>query len=704
MEEEMSVAIADTTAPASPEFINRELSWLEFNRRVLHEAIDPRTPLLERVRFLGIFTNNLDEFFMKRVAGLNSDQDTAMRSADPTSAALVMRSVRSLVCDLLKQQARCYREEIIPELAASGIHLLNWQQLTEAERDVAQKWFRRNVFPILTPLSVDPGHPFPFISNLSESIGVVLRYPDRDDNLFARIKVPERLARWFQVADPSTGEYRFVSIYDMIRQNLQELFPSMQVIDAMLFRVTRNAEIELDEDDVEDLRELVAEELKLRKFAHVVRLEHGPNPNPWVLQVLMDELSLTDEDIYELDGELEYQDLRPISDLNIPRLRYEPWVPLTPPQLTDVDADIFSIIRNGDLLVHHPYESFSATVEKFIHAAAVDPKVHAIKMTLYRTDEDSPFIRTLIRAAESGKQVVCLVELMARFDEERNILLAHELEKAGVHVVYGVLGLKTHTKTALVVREDSDGIRCYAHIGTGNYHTQTAKLYTDIGLFTTDPDLTADLVEMYHYLTGRSLQKDYRKLLVAPVNMLERFLAMIERETQIAGTGQPARILAKMNQLEDRRIIRKLYDASRAGVQIDLLVRGICCLRPGVPGLSDNIRVVSVVGRFLEHSRIFFFQNGNADPLAGEFYIGSADWMHRNLTNRVEVITPVALRPHRERLWEIMQTMLADHRQAWDLQPDGSYVQRTPRSDADIGTHATLMALTRARALASISK
>ena len=700
----MSVAIADTTAPASPEFINRELSWLEFNRRVLHEAIDPRTPLLERVRFLGIFTNNLDEFFMKRVAGLNSDQDTAMRSADPTSAALVMRSVRSLVCDLLKQQARCYREEIIPELAASGIHLLNWQQLTEAERDVAQKWFRRNVFPILTPLSVDPGHPFPFISNLSESIGVVLRYPDRDDNLFARIKVPERLARWFQVADPSTGEYRFVSIYDMIRQNLQELFPSMQVIDAMLFRVTRNAEIELDEDDVEDLRELVAEELKLRKFAHVVRLEHGPNPNPWVLQVLMDELSLTDEDIYELDGELEYQDLRPISDLNIPRLRYEPWVPLTPPQLTDVDADIFSIIRNGDLLVHHPYESFSATVEKFIHAAAVDPKVHAIKMTLYRTDEDSPFIRTLIRAAESGKQVVCLVELMARFDEERNILLAHELEKAGVHVVYGVLGLKTHTKTALVVREDSDGIRCYAHIGTGNYHTQTAKLYTDIGLFTTDPDLTADLVEMYHYLTGRSLQKDYRKLLVAPVNMLERFLAMIERETQIAGTGQPARILAKMNQLEDRRIIRKLYDASRAGVQIDLLVRGICCLRPGVPGLSDNIRVVSVVGRFLEHSRIFFFQNGNADPLAGEFYIGSADWMHRNLTNRVEVITPVALRPHRERLWEIMQTMLADHRQAWDLQPDGSYVQRTPRSDADIGTHATLMALTRARALASISK
>ena len=692
-----------TDVDISPrEFINRELSWLEFNRRVLHEAEDLRTPLLERVRFLGIFTSNLDEFFMKRVAGLKRQSGSATaRSPDGMTPQQVLVALRSCVIELQKAQAHCYQQVIRPELAANGVHLLQWADLTPAEREQANRYFRRNVFPILTPLSVDPGHPFPFISNLSESLGVVLRHPDRDDNLFARIKVPESMPRWIRLQTDVPTEYRFVSLYEMIRNNLGDLFPFMQVKDVMVFRITRNAEIELDEEDADDLRELIEEELRQRRFANVVRLEHGPNPNPWILQFLTDELRLIDQDVYELNGELEYQDLRPIADLGLPKLHFEPWTPMTPPQLADEETDIFSVIRNGDLLVHHPYESFNASVERFIRSAADDPKVLAIKMTLYRTGDDSPFIHTLIRAAEANKQVVCIVELKARFDEERNIQLAHELEKAGVHVVYGMVGLKTHTKIALVVREDTDGIRCYAHIGTGNYHAQTAKLYTDVGLFTCDAEITADLVEMFHYLTGRSLKRDYRKLLVAPVNMRDRFHEMIRREMTHAKAGKPARIVAKMNSMEERKTIRLLYEASQAGVKIDLIVRGFCCLRPGVPGLSENIHVSSIIGRFLEHSRIFFFQNGEADPADGEFYIGSADLMYRNLQARVEVITPIPTRPHRERLWETLQILLNDFRQAWDMQADGSYIQRQPRTCEDVGTQSALMTLTRQRCTAA---
>jgi polyphosphate kinase len=701
-----STVVESPEVEISPrEFLNRELSWLEFNRRVLHEAMDPRTPLLERVRFLGIFTNNLDEFFMKRVAGLKR-QAPAATSATPDgmTASEVLATLRSSVLGMLEQQAQCYKQVIRPELAANGIHLLQWNELTDSERETAQRFFRRNVFPILTPLAVDPGHPFPFISNLSESLGVILKHPDREEPLFARVKVPERMPRWVQLADPVGGVYRFVSLYDMVRNNLADLFPSMALGDVMLFRVTRNAEIEMDEEEADDLREMIEEELRQRKFAKVVRLELAPNPNAWMLQFLLDELEITESDVYELDGELEYQDLRPVAELNIPRLRYDTWAPSTPAALTDEVTDIFTVIRNNDLLVHHPYESFAVSVERFVQAAAVDPKVLAIKMTLYRTGDDSPFIHTLIRAAEAGKQVVCIVELKARFDEERNMQLAHELEKAGVHVVYGLVGLKTHTKTTLVVRDDPDGIRCYAHIGTGNYHTQTAKLYTDLGLLTCDPEINADLVELFHYLTGRSLQRDYRKLLVAPVNMRERFHAMIQRETEHAQAGRPARIIAKMNQLEERKTIRLLYEASQAGVQIDLIVRGFCCLRPGVKGMSENIRVTSVIGRFLEHSRIFYFQNGAIEPAAGEFYIGSADWMYRNMRARVEVITPIPTRAHRERLWEILLIMLGDNRQAWDMQSDGSYVQRQPRGPEDIGTHQTLMSLTRQRAAAALGK
>lgn len=700
----METPVSESTElEVSPrEFLNRDLSWLEFNRRVLHEAQDLRTPLLERVRFLGIFTSNLDEFFMKRVAGLKRQSASAMvRFSDGLTPPQVLAALRERVIEMQHEQAQCYKNVIRPELATHGVHLLSWGDLTPAEREQAHRYFRRNVFPILTPLAVDPGHPFPFISNLSESLGVVLRHPEREDNLFARIKVPETMPRWIQLAGPLTAEYRFVSLYEMIRNNLSELFPSMVVQDVMVFRITRNAEIELDEEEAEDIRELIEEELRQRRFAKVVRLEHGPNPNPWILQFLMEELQISEQDIYELEGELEYQDLRPIADLSIPQLSYEPWAPLTPAPFTDEATDVFSMIRSGDLLVHHPYESFTTSTERFIRTAASDPKVLAIKMTLYRTGDDSPFIHTLISAAEAGKQVVCIVEVKARFDEQRNIQLADTLEEAGVHVVYGMVGLKTHSKATLVIRQDPDGIRCYAHIGTGNYHAQTAKLYTDLGLFTCDPEITADLVEMFHYLTGRSLQRDYRRLLIAPVNMRERFHEMIRREMQHAAAGRPARIIAKMNSLEERKTIRLLYEASRSGVQIDLLVRGFCCLRPGVPGLSENIRVSSVIGRFLEHSRIFYFQNGQADPVAGEYFIGSADWMYRNLQNRVEVVTPISARPHRERLWEILQLLLADQRQGWDMNSDGAYQQRQPRIPQDLGTHASLMALTRQRCTTS---
>jgi polyphosphate kinase len=698
--------------PADDIFLDRDLSWLEFNRRVLSEASDLRTPLLERVRFLGIFTTNLDEFFMKRVGLLRAFSAGRKRPVHPdqVAAAGMLPAIRTRVTELLRQQADCFRERISSELPGAGIRLLRWDDLSESERKEAADYFQNSLFPVLTPLAVDPGHPFPFISNLSESVGVVLHHPDRGENLFARIKVPESLPRWVPLRSADTAapaaatpagappaEIRLISLYDIIQRHLDLLFPGMLVVGVMLFRVTRNAEVELDEEEAEDVREVVEEGLRQRRFAGAVRLEHGPDPNYWIVQFLMEELELNESDVYEVPAGLEYQDLRAIASLNRPKLRFEPWTPMVPAALAEQDADIFGIIRNGDVLVHHPYESFEASVERFVQSAAADPKVLALKMTLYRTGDDSPFIPTLVHAAEARKQVVCLVELKARFDEERNILLARKLEKAGVHVVYGVVGLKTHTKMVLVVRQDTDRIRCYAHIGTGNYHTQTAKLYTDLGLLTSNPQITAELVELFHYLTGRSLKQDYTKLLVAPVNMRQRFMQMIEREIENKKAGRPAAIIAKMNSLEDRRIIKALYGASQAGVPIDLIVRGFCCLRPGVSGLSDNIRVISIIGRYLEHSRIYYFRNGQPDPTDGEIYIGSADWMYRNLGTRVEVVTPIDDRTHKARCREILQVCLSDHRQAWDMQPDGSYVQRQPRDSSDVGTQQALMDLNRAR-------
>ncbi|MFG0328312.1 MAG: polyphosphate kinase 1 [Phycisphaerales bacterium] len=687
----------DAESP-EPRFLNRELTWLEFNKRVLHEAQDERTPLLERVRFLSIFTSNLDEFFMKRVGGLKRQVavGVATRTLDGMTPSEQLAAIREAALPLLAAQASCFTDDIRPALAEEDIHLLGWDEITDAEREWATVYFRERVYPVLTPLAVDPGHPFPFISNLSLSLGVLLRHPERDEKLFARVKVPEVLARWIRL--PSDGGHRFLRLVELIRHNLSDLFTNMEVLEVMQFRLTRNADMKRDEEDADDLLSLIEEEVRQRRFERVVRLEHGPDPDPWMLKFLMNELNLEPSDVYELPVEVDYSGLKPIADLNLPELSYRPWNPIMPPAFADEETDVFSVIRNGDVLVHHPYENFSASVERFMRAAASDPNVLAIKMTMYRTGDDSPFIHTLIRAAEAGKQVVCVVELKARFDEERNIYVAQALEEAGVHVVYGLVGLKTHAKTVLVVRKEADGVRCYAHIGTGNYHVQTAKLYTDLGLFTARREMTNEIVELFNHLTGRSLMNDSEFLLVAPLNMKRRFLAMIEREVEHHHAGRPARITAKMNSLEDREICEALYAASQAGLPIDLIVRGFCALRPGVPGLSETIRVTSIIGRFLEHSRIYHFQNGAGDPLDGEFFFGSADWMYRNLHNRVEVVAPIIDRSLRVRVWEALQIGLDDRRQTWVMQPDGSYVQCDPGSDDEaIGVHERLMRLAERR-------
>lgn len=682
------------------EFTNREIGWLNFNRRVLSEAEDSRNPLLERLKFLSICGSNLDEFFMKRVGGLKRQIafGVSPKSSDGKTPTQQLQEIRKFLIPMIKDQATCFAK-IKPELQKAGIFLVKWQELSVKEKEFAQKYYAKNVFPVLTPLSVDPGHPFPFISNLSTSLGITLKHPGSDEKLFARVKVPQVLPAWVKIESENPNEYRFIGLIDLIRENLAGLFPHMQVLDIMPFKFTRNADVSHDDEDAEDLLAMIEEELKMRRFADVVRVEHGPNPDPWILKFIMEELELTEDDVYELPEELDYTTLSMIADLGLPSLRYETWVPATPLSMLEEDATrIFELIRASDQLVHHPYESFSASTEKFIRAAAEDPKVLAIKMTLYRTGDNSPFIRALIRAAEMGKQVVCLVELKARFDEERNIYWAQALENAGVHVVYGIVGLKTHAKTTLVVRQEIDGLRCYAHIGTGNYNVATSRFYTDFGLFTANEELTAELVEFFHYLTGRSLKHDYKKLLVAPINMFSRFKQMIEREIENIKAGKPALIMAKMNNMEENDISLALYNASVHGVPTELIVRGFCCLRPGVKGMSENIKVTSTIGRFLEHSRIFYFRNGAQDPVDGEFYIGSADWMYRNLHARVECIVPILERSLREKIWETLQLYVKDQRQTWDMGADGNYQQRKGQ---DPGVQQQLMALAKSKSAAT---
>jgi len=666
-------------------YLNRDVSWLEFNARVLHEALDDRTPLFERARFLGIFQSNLDEYFMKRMGSLYA------------GARL---DFRNRLLPLLEQAHDCYENTIYKLLKKEKIDLLFWKELTDQEREKATLFFQNNIFPVLTPLSHDSGHPFPFLSNLSISLGVFLRNPQKEEEeFFARVKIPTHFPQWVRVNDA-----RFVSIIEIILANLGDVFHGMEIKEIMPFRITRNTNIDHTDDEGEDLLEQISEELKERKFGDVVRLEHWGKPNVRMIEFLKQELALDDDQLYGVKyGLMEYTSLKPILDLNRPDLKFEPWIPVTPPILVDPDRDIFQAIKQHDILVHHPYESFTGSVERFIRAAVNDPKVITIKMTLYRVGADSPLIPLLVKASELGKHVVCLVELKARFDEEKNILVAQNLEDAGVHVVYGVVGLKTHCKLTLVVRQEGDEVRCYSHIGTGNYHATTARLYTDFGLFTSKKGINDDIVNLFHFLTGKSTKRDYKKLLVAPLAMKDSFLAKIHRETAHAKKGMPARIIAKINSMDERDISQALYEASQAGVKVDLIIRGFCCLRPRVKKLSENIRVVSIIGRFLEHSRVFYFQNGAKNEAEGEVYIGSADWMNRNLAGRVEAVAPIEEPLQKERIFEILNLMLNDHRQGWEMNSDGTYTRHkapspSSHSKKELGIHALLMQKAKNRA------
>jgi polyphosphate kinase len=680
-------AVRPSRSFAPDQFIDRDLGWLEFNRRVLMLAADPRIPLLERVNFLSIFSSNLDEFFMKRVGAIRrlAKTNISLLKSGAKNPVELMTSIREKKIELVETQGRIYEKDILPELRRNHIFIFNSTELTQTEKAEADEYFQTHVYPVLTPLAVDPGHPFPFISNNSISLGVILSVPGSGEKMFARVKVPPVLPAFVRLFSFDRQSFRFVSLIDLICLHIAKLFEGMEIKKVMPFRITRNAEIELDEEEADDLLDMISEEIRLRRFEQVIRLQHTEKPVPYMLNLLQEQLQLDKSDIYEAKGLLDYTDLRLIADIPIPKLHWPRWSPLPPKQLVDDETDIFALIRQRDILIHHPYESFSSSVERFVTAATEDPQVVAIKITLYRTAEDSPFIPALIRAAEDGKQVVTTIELKARFDEQRNIRLAQRLEEAGVHVVYGIVGFKTHTKITLVVRNEPDGIQCYAHIGTGNYHIHTAKLYTDLSLLTCQKDITQDLVELFHFITGKSLKHEYLKLLVAPINMKTRFVEMIQREISNKKENRPARIIAKMNALEDRNICQALYQASQAGVPITLIVRGFCCLRPGVKGFSDTIEVFSILGRFLEHSRIFYFAAGQEDRLDGEYYIGSSDWMHRNLERRVEVT----------KLNEILDTLIHDHCYAWEMQSDGSYRLRKPprhcpREDT-IGTHQRLI-------------
>jgi polyphosphate kinase len=673
-------------------FFNRDLSWLDFNDRVLHEAADNRNPLLERLKFLAIFASNTDEFFMKRIGLMkrwiaNKPNETGL---DGLTHRRQLELVRQRLTRMSARQHEIWNRELRPLLEQAGVTLRRFEELNEHQRNRAAEYFTSYIFPVLTPLAVDPGHPFPFISNLSISIGVLLRQPAAPEALFARVKVPRLFPRWFKLDEP--GGTIFVPLESLIQGRLELLFPGMHVLESQIFRVTRSAAVEAAEDieDSEDLLEEVQEELRARRFAETVRVQISAGMSEEMRHYLTDGLELHHEDLEEEPEPLGLADMMSLAALDVPALRPPDWMPVCPAALADQEASMFALIRQSDILVHHPYESFNSSVERFILSAVNDPQVLAIKMTLYRTSGDSPFVPALARAAEMGKQVAVLVELKARFDEESNIQWAQALESAGAHVVYGILGLKTHTKIALVVRREDGIVRSYAHISTGNYNSRTAEIYTDLGLFTCRDDLCEDVVNLFSFLTGRSLKNNYHKLLVAPVTMRRRFQEMIQRETSHARSGQPARIIAKMNALEDTEIIESLYQASQAGVKIDLIVRGFCCLRPGSPGLSDNIRVISIVGRFLEHSRIFWFHNLGQE----EIYMGSADWMSRNLSHRVEAATPIENPLLFQRVREILDIMLADNRQAWDLSPDGAWRQRHPAAgEAELASQTQLMEL-----------
>ena len=667
--------------PDAPEwYLNRELTWLAFNRRVLHEAQDERTPLLERVKFLAIVSSNLDEFFMKRIGGLKQQIGARVRelTVDGRSPEQQLSECLVVVRDLVEQQ-RVLASHLHELLKARGIVLRSYKRLSETQRKQMRDFYWRNIFPLVTPQTMDPAHPFPFLSNLSLNLLVTVRYPNDESTGLARIKIPvgSGIPRFLKVGD----EELYVPLEDVIANNLDLLFPGMVVEGCELFRVTRNAIAERDEDQADDLLHLIETELRERRFAPIVRLEVEKHMDAIHRGMLAAELGLDEAtEVFEIEGMLALRDLFQIVAINRPDLHDPPHHPLDHPKLSD-KRNIFHIIReSGPFLLQHPYESFATSVERFVLEASEDSKVLAIKMTLYRTSADSKIIEYLLDAAQNGKQVTVVVELKARFDEAANIRWATRLEEAGIHVTYGVVGLKTHSKVILVVRRDFSGLRRYAHIGTGNYHAGTARLYSDLGILTCDPVIGEDLTELFNYLTtGYVPKRNYRKLLPAPKVLKPALLSRIEREIGHARAGKTALIQFKMNALEDKDVTAALYRASQAGVKVDLIVRDTCRLRPGIPGLSETVRVISIVGRFLEHTRIFYFLNGGNE----EYFIGSADCMKRNLESRVEVVTPVETPELRQELRRILEVQLKDRRGAWDMQPDGSYIQRLPGEGDD---------------------
>ena len=661
-------------------FSDREISWLAFNQRVLELAEDPELPLLARTRFLAIFASNLDEFFMVRVAGLKRRIATgiAVRAASGLMPGEVLDALWARARTLMLRQVRCFHDEVLPALSKEGIELLRWDELEDAERAAMAAVFQDRIFPVLTPLAVDPAHPFPYISGLSLNLAVVVRNPTTGLEHFARVKVPQLLGRF-----ASVGGHRFVPLEDVIAAHLDELFPGMEVLQSHSFRVTRNEDLEVEEDDAENLLMALEKELMRRKFGPPVRLEVEDTIDPHVLELLVRELGIQEHEVMAIPGPLDLTGLMAVSDVDRPELDYPAFVPRRPKDLSEVesaaDADVLAAMRQKEILLHHPYDSFSTSVQAFLEQAAADPQVLAIKQTLYRTSGDSPIVDALIEAAEAGKQVLVLVEIKARFDEQANIKRARKLEQAGCHVVYGLVGLKTHCKLSLVVRQEGERIHRYTHIGTGNYHPRTARLYEDLGLLTADPAIGEDVSNLFNVLSGYSMNTDYDRLLVAPHSIRDGLVTRIEREVEHHRAGRPAGIRIKINSIVDEGILDALYRASQAGVPVKIWVRGICAVRAGVPGLSENIEVRSVLGRFLEHSRVFAFTN-DGEP---EVWIGSADLMHRNLDRRVEALVRLVQPDHLAEVDALLDLGFDDGTASWHLQPDDTWERHTRSADGE---------------------
>lgn len=682
-------------------FTNYEISWLKFNWRVLGLSRDPELPLLERIKFIGIVCSNLDEFFQKRVGGLKRQIHAGVSelTVDGRTPEEQLQVIRKDIKKMIKHYRSCYLNDLLPELQKNGIQIKEYSELEKPLQTKADEYFEKQIYPIITPLAVDEAHPFPFISNKSRSLAIKLRNPENNELLFARIKIPANRPRWIEL-ERTDKKIVLLSVKDLIKEKINRFFPGVEVLSANVFRVTRNADIERNEEEADDLLEMIEEELRERRFAEVVRLEIDKNMPMDVKKYLYSHLNVQQTQVFEMEGPIGLADATQLYNLEgFPHLRLEPWVPTLHPVFRHpIDEDtpsVFQVIKKGDFIVHHPYHSFESSTQRFVEEAARDPKVLAIKQTLYRTSSDSPLMHALIRAAESDKQVAILIELKARFDEERNISWAQRLEKAGVHVSYGIAGLKIHTKLTIVVREEEDGLRRYVHIGTGNYHPDTAQLYEDLGYFTCRDEIASDVSDVFNLLTGYAPNQSFRKAFVAPKHLRNNMMDLIQKEIDEAKEGRPAKIIAKMNSLEDPLIIQKLYEASQAGVSIDMIVRGVCRLIPQKEGLSDNIRVHSIIGRFLEHSRVYHFHNGGEDL----YYIGSADWMHRNLDARVEVLAPIEHPRLKKYLKFMLDIYLHDNQQRWVMKSNGSYKKVKPKdADKKIGTHDYLMAHTKAHA------